>query len=167
MTPQQRALHESEGLFALKVKPGPGMCCVKNCKNELIPKKTGLCHKHFQQRWRMKSPKKSAYAYLRDHAKGRGIKFTLTPDYFEGFCDAFARFEHTAETHGQTLTIDRIEAWRGYEPGNLMILTLTENVAKGNRERHLPAHVQAILDRKRARMQESPEPVEEEEKCPF
>lgn len=167
MTPQQRALHEAEGLFVLKAKPGHGMCGVRGCRNELAPRKMSICHKHWQQRWRMQSPKKSAYAMLRDHAKERGIKFTLTPDYFRGFCDAFARFDQSPDTYGQRMTVDRVDATRGYEEGNIAILTLTENVAKGNRERHLPAHVQAILDRKRARMQESPEPVEEEEKCPF
>jgi hypothetical protein len=95
----------------------------------------------------MKSPKRSAYSTLRDHAKGRGIKFTISYDYFLGLTDGLGYWSGEGVP-----TIDRVKATRGYEPGNLTVISLNENVRKGNRERHLPEHVQAILERKRARM---------------
>lgn len=153
MTHRER--HIAEGLFELKQKPGPGLCCVKGCRNDAAPKKMSLCHRHSQHRWRLKSPKQSAYAALRDHARERRIAFTISFDYFQGLTDAYARYFHEPENRGEVLTIDRVRADRGYEPGNLTVMPHSSNVAKGNRERHLPAYVQSILARKRARVQDS------------
>lgn len=145
MTHRER--HISEGLFDLKLCPGEGFCIVKGCRKSREPKKVGLCHKHHQHRWRMKSPKRSAYSTLRDHAKARGLKFSISFDYFLGITDGLAYWSGEGVP-----TIDRVKVERGYEPGNLTVISLSENVTKGNRERHLPAAVQAILERKRARM---------------
>lgn len=163
--------HAAEGIFQLKQRPGAGLCPVRGCRNCIGKSKAGLCDKHYQQRWRMRDKKRSAYTALRDNAKHRGIKFTISYDYWLGLTDAFRFFDHTAETHGEKLSIDRIDATRGYEPGNVTIITVAENTGKGNAERHLPAYVQAILERKRARAQqqqvaEVPED-EDEWRCPF
>ena len=147
MTPAQRARHLAEGIFELKDRPGVGLCGVKGCRKECKPKKAGLCHKHHQHRWRMRSPKKSAYAILRDHAKARGLAFTISYDYWQGLTDALGYWSGDGVP-----TIDRVRAERGYEPGNLTVVSLSENVAKGNVERFLPAVVQAILERKRKRV---------------
>lgn len=161
MTHRER--HLAEGLFDLKQKPGSGMCLVLRCRKEADPKKVGLCHCHYQHRWRMRSPKRSAYATLRDHAKARGLAFTISHDYLLGLMDAYAYFDHAAESRGEYPSLDRIKAERGYEPGNIRIITVSQNTAKSNRERHLPAHVQSILDRKRARAKENPALAEEQE----
>ena len=149
MTHRER--HESEGLFTLKAKPGPGFCLVKGCRKSSDPKKVGLCHCHHQYRWRMKSPKRSAFSTLRDHAKGRGIAFTISYDYFLGLTDALAWWDHAAESRGEALSIDRIDITKGYVFGNIRVLTVSENAAAGNRERFLPETVRAILARKRER----------------
>lgn len=173
MTPQERwrKIHESEGLFSLKVKPGAGLCMVKGCRKEGLPRKVGLCHCHHQYRWRMNSPKKSAYATLRDHARGRGLEFSLSPDYFAGLCDAYAYFDSDAESRGECPSIDRIDPRKGYVPGNVRIVTVSQNSVKAARERHLPGYVQAILDRKRARAKGNPALADEQERgedeCPF
>jgi hypothetical protein len=148
MTPQQRVTHEAEGFFTLKKSPGAGFCCVNGCRRQSAKHKQGLCHTHSQHRWRMKSPKRSAFTALRDHAVARGLKFTITYDYFLGLTDALGYWSGDGVP-----TIDRIKVERGYEFGNLTVISMSENVAKGNRERHLPAAVQAILERKRARAQ--------------
>lgn len=145
MTNRQR--HLSEGLFTLKQKPGAGLCVVKGCRKEAQSRKLSLCHCHFQHRWRMKSPKRSAYSTLRDHAKARGLTFTISYDYFLGVTDALGYWSGEGVP-----TIDRVKPEKGYEPGNITVISLSENVTKGNRERHLPASVQAILERKRVRM---------------
>ncbi len=154
MTHRER--HLAEGIFELKARPGEGFCPVKGCRKAGHSQKFSLCHCHYQHRWRMRSPKRSAYATLRDHAKQRGIKFTISFDFFLGLTEAFRFFDHEAESRGETLTIDRKEACKGYEPGNVIIMTHRENVQKGNRERHLPEYVQALLSRKRAKAQGEP-----------
>ena len=165
------AMHAAEGLFTLKKKPGAGLCLVRGCSKEGHPKKTGLCHGHWQYRWRMRSRKKSAYATLRDHATGRGIEFTISLDYFLGLTDAVMFWDHEAESRGEWLTLDRVDATRGYCPGNLRVISLSHNSVKSCRERHLPEHVQSILERKRARAKENPHLADEtgdaESDCPF
>lgn len=169
MTHRER--HLAEGIFDLKGKPGPGMCLVSRCRREAQPKKAGLCHCHHQYRWRMKSPKKSAYATLRDHAKGRGLAFTISEDYLFGLMDAYAYFDHTAESRGEYPSLDRIDGGKGYEPGNIRIITVSQNVIRNNKERHLPEYVQSVLDRKRTRAKENAhlagEVGDEEDNCPF
>lgn len=155
-----REHHESEGLFTLKAKPGPGFCLVKGCRKACVHGKMSLCHAHWQFRWRMKSPKRSAYTALRDHAVARKLEFSISFDYFTGLCDAHRYFEMTPETKGETLTIDRIDITKGYVVGNLAVVSHSENVIRGNRDRFLPAYVQAILARKRAKAQESVNPYE-------
>lgn len=142
----------SEGLFDLKDNPGPGLCCVRGCKKKfrLTHPSLKLCHKHYQERWRAKNPKQAAFATLVMHCKARKIPCTISFDYFCGLCDAYRYFDQSVETRGEALTLDRVDASRGYEPGNLQILSLSSNVIKGNKERWLPENVRAILERKRA-----------------
>jgi len=167
-----RDRHLAEGFFTLKREPGPGMCMVTRCRNDHGKGKFSLCHKHYQHRWRMLNPKQSAFAALRDHAKGRGIEFSLTFDYFQGMCDAYAMFDHNAETFGEYPSIDRVDSTIGYRPGNLRIITVSQNAEKSAREKFLPAAVQEILARKRAKAKNNPLLIEErvaetEENCPF
>lgn len=160
--------HIEEGIFELKKKPGHGLCPVKGCRNDLHPRKAGLCHRHAQHRWRLRDPKRSAYTALRDRARRRGLEFTITLDYFQGMLDCVSYWDHAAESRGECLSLDRIDATKGYVPGNLRIITISENVIKGNRERHLPEMVQSILARKRTRAKENPHLADEvEEKNPF
>lgn len=156
-----------EGLFEFKKKPGAGFCPVKGCRKDGHKNKMGLCHAHHQYRWRMQSPKKSTYATLRDHARGRGIAFTISFEYWQGITDAHRFFAHESVGRADMLTIDRIDATKGYEPGNLTIITMSENGAKGAREKWLPECIQAILNRKRAEVQEPVEEEEEVDKPPF
>lgn len=149
---------ESEGLFTLKKMPGPGMCPVASCRNKSRTgrnKCMGLCHRHQQYRWRMKDTKRSAYTALRDHAKARKIPFTISYEYFRGMVDMLATWDLKAESRGEVLTVDRIQAERGYEEGNLQIITHSQNSIKSHREKHLPAVVQALIARKRAKVQEA------------
>lgn len=162
-----RERHIEEGIFTLKGKPGPGLCMVSGCRNECHPKKMSLCHKHFQHRWRTLSRKPSAFATLRDHAKARGLEFNLSYDYFLGMTDCAGFWDMQAESRGEWATLDRVDGTKGYVMGNVRVITHAHNAAKSNRERHLPAHVQSILDRKRERAKAHPALVEEQERDPF
>ena len=152
-------------LFTLKVKPGPGLCKVKGCSHKTGLKKGGLCDKHHQQWFRFKNPKAGAYATLKGHALKRRIPFNITYDYFLGLTDACGYWDRDVENHGDLPTLDRVDPCKGYVFGNLRVVSHSENAIKGNRERHLPAHVQEILRRKRARLQARLEPDEDD--CPF
>lgn len=140
-----------EGVFKLKKTVPAGRCPVLRCGNPSKPiGSCGLCAKHHQQRWRMRSKKESAYALLKAHAKQRGIDFRISAEYFSGLADALAMFDHTAETRGETPSLDRLDPSLGYVPSNLRVITVSENSKKAARETRLPEHVQAILARKRA-----------------
>ena len=73
-------------------------------------------------------------------------------EYFRGLVDAFCYFE--CKEKGDYPSIDRVEAHKGYVAGNLRVVEFSKNVSKGNRERHLPEHVQSMLERKRKAKQD-------------
>lgn len=160
MTHRER--HEAEGLFELKKCPGEGFCLVARCRKACGKKKAGLCDAHHQYRWRMRSPKRSAYSTLRDHAIKRGLAFTISYEYFLGMLDCAAYWDHAAESRGEALSIDRVLATEGYIPGNLRVISISLNSFKSNRERYLPDHIQAVIARKRARAKETPELAHEQ-----
>lgn len=154
MTHRER--HLAEGLFDLKLNTGAGLCMVKCCRKPHAPQKMGLCYQHYMARWRMRSPKRSAFATLRDHAKARGLEFSISFDYYTGLCDAHRYFDAAAVPKGETLTIERMDITKGYVMGNLTVISHSENVIRGNRDRFLPEYVQALLARKRAKAQGGP-----------
>lgn len=162
--PQRRLLEE--GFFEFKKQAGEGRCWVKGCRNESRNDRC-LCHKHEMQRWRTKRQGPAAYHNLKHHAKQRRIEFTITRDYFMGLTDAYCFYSQ--EDPDEILTIDRIEAHKGYIPGNLRVVSLSMNVIKGNRERYLPEHIQDMMRRQReeTRAQLNGHLEDEDDDCPF
>lgn len=151
-------------IFQFKKTPGPGFCRVKGCRDTGHKNKFGLCHAHYQHAWRLCNEKASAYATLRDHARGRGIAFTISKDYFEGLVDAYGFFDVPKNPEFKMrLSIDRVSVERGYEPGNCRVVTVSENVIKGHRERYLPRtvqdHLREIREKRQAELEEA--------RCPF
>ncbi len=156
----------AEGFFQFKKQAGPGLCWVKGCANSAHPNGSCLCSKHMMQRWRKKNPAEAAYANLKGHARQRRIDFTISKDYWAGLTDGMAYFEPNED---EVATIDRIDPTKGYVPGNLRVISMSLNVAKGNRERHLPEHVQEMLRRSREGKREAVADhlEDEEDNCPF
>jgi hypothetical protein len=154
-----RAKLEVEGMFRLKNEPGPGRCVVFGCRKWHIPETRGgklhLCAGHYQERWRRLNPKPAAFATLRDHARSRRIPFSLTFAHFIEITEAAGFWDQDVQPFADRLSIDRILATGGYEDGNIQILTVSENVVKGNRERFLSTEVQAILAHRRSTPQEA------------
>lgn len=152
--PTGRMKLQLEGLFRLKERPGPGMCCVWGCREKHAPERKGgklyLCGGHLQQRWRQQSPKQAAFDTLRTHARQRRIAFTLTFARFTEITDAADYWQQNASTHGDKLSVDRIDMAAGYSDDNVRIITVSENVRLGNVHRHLSPVVQAILARRDA-----------------
>jgi len=119
-----------EGFFEFSKRPKLGKCAVKWCRKD-ARKDRCLCQKHYMRRWRAKNPERAYYENLRGRARGRGVLFTLT---FQEFMSVMG--SHFNETGRLLLTVDRIDATRGYEAGNIQPLSSSDNVAKGNVERH-------------------------------
>lgn len=78
--------------------------------------------------WRAKNKVRATLAMLRWRATKKKLEFDLTVGWLESFL-AFNCYDSTLHH------IDRISAGRGYVIGNLQILPIADNIAKGNRER--------------------------------
>jgi len=76
---------------------------------------------------------KARLSSLRRRARDKGIPYDLDLKWLDDFL--------TRNSYDPTLHhIDRISALGGYTKGNLQLLLISENIAKGNRERHGQAH---------------------------
>lgn len=84
--------------------------------------------------WRARNPTRDAYNNLRNKARIRKIKFTLTFDEFKGLSDAAGYVLNKGQTP-DSLSIDRIDPDRGYEIDNVAVVTLAHNSSKGSYER--------------------------------
>lgn len=102
------------------------------------------CHK---RKARQRDPLWAAWRKIRDRARSRGIPFRLPLPVFREMAVEVGYVERTGR-HRDALHMDRIDARRGYEVGNLQFLVASENCSKGAYERGRVL----ILD---------------EEKCPF
>ena len=80
-------------------------------------------------------PIKTSYYNLRTNAKRRGKPFDLTLDEFREFATATDYINKKGKT-AQSYSIDRIKAHLGYIPGNIQVLTISENGIKGNKEKY-------------------------------
>lgn len=149
--PKPSAALLAEGFFEFKRHVGEGRCWVKGC-TRVSRSDRCLCHMHDMRRWRALKNKTADYCTLRDHAKARNIKFIITLDYWRGLVDAFGYYDAPDEDN-ELLSIDRVDPTKGYEEGNMRVVTITRNQWKSNIERYLPEHVQHMLDRRRDAIQ--------------
>jgi hypothetical protein len=72
---------------------------------------------------------RAAYATLRDHARERGIEFTIGFPEFEEFARQ-SDYLGQKGLGGDCLTVDRIDNLRGYVSGNIQPMTRSENSVK-------------------------------------
>lgn len=114
-------------MILAKNKPGH-LCPVSRCRRYKGQKKK-LCHKHHAQQQKENNPVGYTYTILKQNAKRRGKVFTLTVEDFREFCTETNYLELKGRTKHE-MSIDRIDHLRGYEKGNLQILTVSENVTK-------------------------------------
>jgi hypothetical protein len=140
---------EGEGHFEFRKVVKPGKCPVKFCRNDCRtgtrmknPSKHRLCSTHAKELSRLRDPIRATFVEKRSNAKRRGIAWDLT---LEEYTEVVMQQEYMDNRGCQRhcLHIDRIDHTRGYEVGNLQIITCSENVVKGNKERrkghvHIP-----------------------------
>lgn len=164
--PQFPSLYWNGTRWALKRMPNKksDKCKVKYCRHDVWYEYRNdrgkgrmvtrhICHKCNSLQWRVNNPLEYAFKNLKQSARKRKIKFTLSKDQFRELCDesSYLAFKGSGACD---LQIDRIDATKGYEYGNLQVITCSENAAKSNRERYLPEHVQEMKRRKELQEQE-------------
>lgn len=88
-----------------------------------------MCSRCHMRQWRTTRPLQAAFATLRDHARARGIEFTITLPEFRKFVLQSGYLTRRGNA-GACLTVDRVDNLRGYVPGNLQPLTRSENSVK-------------------------------------
>lgn len=109
-----------------------GLCAVPFCRNSKS-KKDPLCPRCRKQYDKVVDPVRYTYNALKNNAKRREKEFSISLEYFRQFC------EDTGYMNGKgrrpdALSIDRIDSSKGYIPGNIQVLTLSQNGAKQNHD---------------------------------
>lgn len=109
-----------------------GLCAVKYCRKPKARRRT-ICHSCKHERTKRNDPIAYNYSYLKNNAKRRGKIFTISLEYFRDLCLRTGYHEAKGKKWFN-MSIDRIDSSRGYEPGNLQIITVSENSRKGNKD---------------------------------
>lgn len=108
-------------------------CSVFHCRRVVASGTGGRACSHCKMtRWRINNPEQTAYCNVRDRARRKKIPFLIT-------LEEFVEFLHVAgdgylEGRGKyvgCLHLDRIDPTKGYEVGNLQVLSAEENSRKG------------------------------------
>lgn len=107
-------------------------CKTSRCRNKAA-KGRSICHKCKSRQLKERHPTTYYFNALRNNARRRGKSFKISLDYFRGFCDGSGYLNGNGKA-ANSLSIDRIQQHRGYEPGNIRILTLSQNSARGANE---------------------------------
>lgn len=115
-------------MFKIIENKKPHVCSAYRCGNPRAPKKR-FCHKHHARFQKETNPAGYFYSLLKQNAKHRGKEFRLTLDEFKQFCSETNYLELKGKT-AKSASIDRIDHTKGYEIGNIQLLTLRENSAK-------------------------------------
>lgn len=110
------------------------------CHRKPARKKRRMCHRCAKRKWRKTNPYPAAFARLKDKAKARrskrwpaGIPVAITLAAFTIWARRTQLLTRTGNEAG-SLTIDRRDHTRGYEPGNLRAITRRENCIKQAKE---------------------------------
>lgn len=108
------------------------LCETAYCRNMARDKRrfcnTCRCRKY-------EKPLRRKFRNLKRSARDRGILFSLTFQHFERISIAGGHDKNSGSLWGNDTTIDRIDSKKGYEDGNIQILTRSENSEKSWIER--------------------------------
>lgn len=105
-------------------------CKIPYCRNRV--KGNRICNTCASRKKRNKHPMRYAYDVLKMNAKRRGKRFTISFEYFKRFA---IETNYLAGKGRKKLSysVDRINNRLGYIPGNLQLLTLSDNSKKAHR----------------------------------
>ena len=132
---------EGDGHFEFRKEIKPGRCPVKFCRRDsreapgcVNKSKHRLCATHAKELSRFRNPIGSTFVEKKSDAKRRGVSWSLTlEEYTKIVMQQNYMDNRGCERH--CLHLDRKDSTKGYEVGNLQIITCVENVIKGNKER--------------------------------
>lgn len=105
-----------------------GICPAYRCSNKIADKKK-FCHRHHAQYQKETNPIGYAYSSLKQNAKRRNKEFKLTIKEFRQFCGE-TNYINLKGKKASCASIDRINPNKGYEIGNIQILSLSDNSKK-------------------------------------
>lgn len=125
--------------WKLRKSPRADQCPVRGCprcsrglKNAKSTR-AKLCSRHSMQLWRFENPDRANFTQIKDRATRKEIPFTITfEQYLEVIKDTAYQDRRGRWLH--CYHIDRVDALKGYEPGNLRVITATQNCVKGATE---------------------------------
>lgn len=104
-------------------------CLTEGCKKEAASKRR-FCHSCRKRKYKEKHPLRYCYNTLRSNAKRRWKGFGITFEEFTQFCKENDYLELKGKTKN-SLSIDRIKNFQGYNLSNMQTLTLSLNSKKG------------------------------------
>jgi hypothetical protein len=107
-------------------------CATRYCRGHVTDAHL-KCSKCRKREFKTAHPERYLFHVVKNNAKRRGKPFTLTMEYFMALIVPTGYLERRGHAP-HDLSIDRIDSARGYEPGNVRIITIAENCAKGNRD---------------------------------
>ena len=106
-------------------------CRVAFCRNKRARGRQ-FCHACSRLMYARRHPQRAYYQNLRRHAKERGLVFSLTWERFVEITSDFDWGQYKL-SHGERMSIDRVDVARGYEDDNVQVMTVSENCMKQNR----------------------------------
>jgi len=115
-------------MFKIVKRKASKLCKAYRCANESA-KGQSLCHKHHKRRQKELNPIGYFFNLLKQNAKRRGKEFKLALWEFRQFCSETNYLEVKGRS-GRAKTIDRIDPNKGYEIGNIQLLSNRANAAK-------------------------------------
>lgn len=104
------------------------ICPAYRCKKAKANKKK-FCHRHHAVNQKENNLVGYTYNILKQNAKTRKKVFTISLVYFKQWCHETNYLALKGRAKNKA-SIDRIIHTKGYEPGNLQILTVSKNVLK-------------------------------------
>jgi len=111
-----------------KLQTKTPMICIKCHQKQAEKHKKTCCSCNYLQK-KASNPVRVAYTSLKYHAKERGKEFSLTLEQFKEFCIK-SNYLNCKGIEKHSYHIDRIDETKGYEIGNVQLLTNVQNVRK-------------------------------------
>jgi hypothetical protein len=99
------------------------------CRKKPVAPHRKLCWSCIKKQFAESDPVRYCYVVLKNNAKRRGKKFTISLSFFRKFCTATDYIQNKGKT-SQSYSIDRIDNAKGYTKDNIRILSLSENSRK-------------------------------------
>jgi hypothetical protein len=115
---------------------GNKKCATRYCRG-VVTDYHAHCAKCRKIAYKQRHPERYAFYVLKNNARRRGKPFTLTMDDFKSLVETSGYMSGRGRA-GDCLSIDRIDSSMGYVPGNVRVISVSENSRKSNRDNYCP-----------------------------